>query len=85
MIHTIFKKCSAFLIILCLIFSFTGCSPSPDKSKSPETQISNDVKNSEFDSYVNELFKETLSSDAFSIHSFLQHPENYGITDYEVP
>lgn len=84
MIHTIFKKCSAFLIILCLIFSFTVCSPSPDKSKSPETQISNDVKNSEFDSYVNELFKETLSSDAFSIHSFLQHPENYGITDYEV-
>ena len=35
-----------------------------------------------FEEFCNELFRESLSESGLSTHIYLEHPENYGITDY---
>lgn len=37
-----------------------------------------------FDEYIDALFKKKVVSDTVTLHYTLAHPENYGITDYEV-
>lgn len=37
-----------------------------------------------FDKYIDDLFKEEVVSDTLTLHYSLAHPENYGITDYEI-
>ena len=35
-----------------------------------------------FEEFCNGLFRESLSESGLSTHIYLEHPENYGITDY---
>ncbi|MBD5549206.1 MAG: DUF885 domain-containing protein [Lachnospiraceae bacterium] len=37
-----------------------------------------------FDAYTDELFKEEIAINTVNLHYTLAHPENYGITDYDV-
>lgn len=41
-------------------------------------------KKPDFTSYTNLLFQEQLTADTIGLHYTLAHPENYGITDYEI-
>lgn len=82
------KQMLAVFLSICIAFSCSGCSNligenglfSPDKYF--ETASKQD--NEEFSEYVNKLFRESVESDALTLHSYLQHPESYGIIDYEV-
>lgn len=85
-----FKKVTALFLIVCL-FTVTGCSffnknqASPEQPSSiAENDINNNTDNSEFARYLNELFCSTLSEDTLSLHSYVQNPSAYGITDYDV-
>ena len=40
--------------------------------------------NQDFTDYINELFATILSSDTMSLHAYVEHPENFGINDYDV-
>jgi uncharacterized protein (DUF885 family) len=46
--------------------------------------LSSDEENVSFTDFVNGLFTDAVSSDSLSLHSYVEHPENYGITDYDV-
>lgn len=37
-----------------------------------------------FDAYTQELFREDIAGNTINLHYTLAHPENYGITDYEI-
>lgn len=37
-----------------------------------------------FDKYLNDVFLESVVQDTVTLHYSLAHPENYGITDYEI-
>lgn len=39
-------------------------------------------ENDAFEEFAMEVFRDTLSQNGLAVHSYLQHPENYGITDY---
>ena len=40
--------------------------------------------NQDFTDYINELFATILSPDTMSLHAYVEHPENFGINDYDV-
>lgn len=75
----------AFAVILfcsgCSAFSLTNNNNTDNKLK---TELCSDTDNAAFAEFVDGLFKESITTDALSLHSYLEHPENYGITDYEV-
>lgn len=68
-----FKCLISLTLAGCLFFS--GCSmPAVSKSATPE----------DFDARMDELFKEDIASNTINLHYTLAHPENFGITDYDV-
>lgn len=84
------KKITALLLCLTVIFNCSACF-----SITQTNNYDNDVEqiisglhaeedNEEFASYVNGLFTDAVSGDTLTLHSYLQHPENYGISDYDV-
>lgn len=88
-----FQKILAVFLTLCIILSFTGCSFFSNDNNFTEnnsteytqpTEIYADEDNAEFAEYIDGLFRETVAGDALTLHSYLQNPANYGITDYEV-
>lgn len=92
--HKINHLCRQLLsLFLVLIISFTasGCSLTRvfdglsteyiEEIQNPDTS---QTDNEAFDSFVNQLFQETITSDTVTLHSFLENPANYGISDYNV-
>jgi uncharacterized protein (DUF885 family) len=76
------KRITAIFLMLVLVFSLPACSFSNDKDKHGYT--SNDqVNNAEFSSFINDLFRDSIH-DTVSLHCYLQHPQDYGIDDYDV-
>lgn len=92
------RPITGLLLTLCIILSGTGCKNpvSMDGEYTNETQLndnqsddnqqddSNTSVNEAFDAYLDEIFRESVSSDAVTLHSYLQNPANYGITDYDI-
>lgn len=73
------------IILMCLSLSassLVGCGLGKNNNDSGLTQNYTSEENTEFTEFVNRLFRETVSSDTLTLHSYLQHPENYGITEY---
>ena len=74
----------------------TGCStPSKNQQQNPQSsgtgqqgnQNSSDSRqqseeNNAFEEFAMEVFRDTLAQNGLAVHSYLEHPENYGITDY---
>ena len=82
------KRQTALLLAVMIAVSFTGCFSLTEKNKNTDnqlqTQLHTEEDNAEFAEFVNGLFRESVSSDALTLHSYLEHPEEYGITDYDV-
>lgn len=82
------KRQTALLLAVIIAVSFTGCFSLTEKNKNTDnplqTQLHTEEDNAEFAEFVNGLFRESVSSDALTLHSYLEHPEEYGITDYDV-
>lgn len=60
-------------------------------TESPTTEASVDITSKEaieeqeaFDEFTDEMFRDEVSANIINLHYNLAHPENYGITDYEV-
>lgn len=81
-----FKKCLFFLLLSIFILlggcgqastSATGESADAESSNATSTYLP-------YADFLNEIFKEDVTSDTLTLHYTLAHPENYGITDYPV-
>ncbi|SEW45515.1 DUF885 domain-containing protein [[Clostridium] fimetarium] len=83
----LFKKIAALLLIVVLSFSQISCTTSNVSSN--ETQSINNSTAAAtafkaFDDFTNDLFAELAPQNTITLHSLVEHPENYGINDYEV-
>lgn len=77
------SMCLIFLAILCALINKCDFS---DEDKNIFTSESEDVQilssDEEFESYVNDLFRQEASASALSLHYTLENPENYDIFEY---
>lgn len=94
------KKCKQFIaLLLVLVISVTGCagnsSANQEKSQSTRTIVSiyedgrsfteeQLVEQSEFETFLHEIFVEEMSQNIITTHFMMEHPENYGIEDVNV-
>ena len=62
-----------YLIILCSLFLITGCS-----------QVSKQTPVTDFDTFIEEQFKETISNDYVSQHAFMIDPSHYDIDSVDI-
>ena len=85
-----FKKASALVLCTILLFTCSACfnisnTPKPDSSTG---QTFNgqyaETDNEAFAQYVNELFAETVTTDTVTLHSYMEHPQDFGIDNYAV-
>lgn len=79
------------VVISAASISLTGCSITDirqlrgNNNNSYDTQYSyNTTDNEEFEEFTDGLFKELIVDDTLSLHTLLEHPDEYGITDYDV-
>lgn len=79
------------VVISAASISLTGCSITDIRrlrgknNNSYDTQYSyNTTDNEEFEEFTDGLFKELIVDDTLSLHTLLEHPDEYGITDYDV-
>lgn len=86
--NKLFRKLTSLLLALSIVLSLSGCSFSGN-SDTPNTQTTTSSEasvreNEAFSTYVNDLFAKSVASDTLTLHTFLQNPSKYGITDYEL-
>lgn len=79
------------VVISTASISLTGCSITDIRrlrgknNNSYDTQYSyNTTDNEAFEEFTDGLFKELIVDDTLSLHTLLEHPDEYGITDYDV-
>ena len=79
------------VVISAASISLTGCSITDlrrlrgKNNNSYDTQYSyNTTDNEAFEEFTDGLFKELIVDDTLSLHTLLEHPDEYGITDYDV-
>lgn len=79
------------VVISATSISLTGCSITDIRrlrgknNNSYDTQYSyNTTDNEAFEEFTDGLFKELIVDDTLSLHTLLEHPDEYGITDYDV-
>jgi len=83
----LFKKIAALLLIVILSFSQISCSNSDITNNETQSSINDTAAASNFkafDDFTYDLFAELAPQNTITLHSLVQHPENYGINDYEV-
>lgn len=86
----LFKKIAAVLLIASLAFSQTGCKNSNTDNTGTQSNTSYEgtaaaiSKQQTFDKFTDDLFANIASQNTLNLHNLVQHPENYGISDYEV-
>lgn len=84
------KKAAALLLCLtmllncCACFSITHTNNYDNDVEKIISGLYAEEDNKEFASYITDLFTQAVSCDTLTLHSYLQHPENYNISDYEV-
>ena len=79
------------VVISAASISLTGCGRTDIRrlrgknNNSYDTQYSyNTTDNEAFEEFTDGLFKELIVDDTLSLHTLLEHPDEYGITDYDV-
>lgn len=79
------------VVISAASISLTGCSITDirqlrgNNNNSYDTQYSyNTTDNEAFEEFTDGLFKELIVDYTLSLHTLLEHPDEYGITDYDV-
>lgn len=89
--HLLFlKKATALVLCSIILFQCSACfnifetSNYDNDVKKIVDSMASETDNEAFEQYVHTLFSEAVSSDAITLHSYLEHPADYGITDYEV-
>lgn len=88
----LYRYISIFLLI---IITCTSCSSSSGKTNPPgaaggssgggsDSRLSTEAEacRTEFNNFINELFRNTLSESVLTVHSVLTYPKEYGIDNY---
>ena len=77
-----------FSFLLCFSFFLTACSAKDTSDHSSPGMFSGTEESSEiseeFDSFLNELFCQEVSSNTINLHFTLSEPENFDITKYDI-
>ena len=91
---TTLTRLLSVLLAFVLAFSIAGCklpfanSSSDDNNVSILDEISDNnaspTDNADFQNFVNDIFKDALSSDTISMHAYIENPASFGINDYEI-
>ncbi|MDO5402957.1 MAG: DUF885 domain-containing protein [Eubacteriales bacterium] len=82
---SIYRKLACLLLVLSITFSLNGCSLPFNLAKNNSTlSQSAGTENEAFSDFIYQLFCDAVSSDTLTLHSFIQTPSNYKITDYDV-
>lgn len=55
-----------------------------DGSSTDDSSFDAEVYTAAFDAFTEEIFRTEITANTINLHFTLAHPENYGITDYEV-
>lgn len=74
------KKLLCVLLTLMLVIGCTGCNAF---NKSADSNV-HEYELSSFQSFLKDFFAEEVVCDSITLNYSLAHPENYGITEYEV-
>ncbi len=77
MIKKKFKRITAIALVVAMTFSMAGCEKNRNSSSAKKEQ-------EKFDTYLQESFEESVTTDTVTLHYSIAHPENYGITMDEV-
>ena len=77
MIKRKFKRITAIALVIAMTFSMAGCEKNRNSSSAKKEQ-------EKFDTYLQESFEESVTTDTVTLHYSIAHPENYGITPPEV-
>ncbi|MBE5933593.1 MAG: DUF885 domain-containing protein [Lachnospiraceae bacterium] len=77
MIKKNFKRITALALVIAMTFSMAGCEKSKNSPSAKKEQ-------EKFDTYLQESFEESVTTDTVTLHYTLAHPENFGITMEEV-
>lgn len=77
MIKRKLKKFTALALVIAMTFSMAGCEKNKNSSSAKKEQ-------EKFDTYLQESFEESVTTDTVTLHYSIAHPENYGITPPEV-
>lgn len=76
----------SLLLVLCL--SLSGCSSENQTLNTPETETETSgvsaAETAKFSTYLDSLFRDTITDSTLNMHYTIVSPENYGITDYPV-
>jgi len=81
-----YKRLLAIVLTIVLAFSTTACKTSKDNKRSEAEVYNQDIikESNAFEDYLEELFVDIMSdTDLISVHAYMEHPENYGVTDYK--
>ena len=77
MIKRKLKRFTAIALVVAMTFSMAGCEKNRNSASAKKEQ-------EKFDTYMQESFEESVTTDTVTLHYTLAHPENYGITPPEV-
>ena len=77
MIKRKLKKITAIALVVAMTFSMAGCEKNRNSASAKKEQ-------EKFDTYLQESFEESVTTDTVTLHYSIAHPENYGITPPEV-
>ena len=83
----LFKKVAALLLIVVISFGQISCGNSTISSNETKSTINNTAAATDlkaFDDFTNDLFAALAPQNTITLHSLVEHPENYGISDYNV-
>lgn len=91
---TTLTRLLSVLLAFVLAFSIAGCKLPFENSSSDDNNVSildeisdnnaSPTDNADFQNFVNDIFKDALSSDTISMHAYIENPASFGINDYEI-
>lgn len=83
--NKIFQRIAcACLCLLLTVMGIQGGSSFYFSSKEASTKSGLTKEQQEFDTYMDQLFRQEVAGNTINLHYTLKSPENYGITDYTV-
>ncbi len=83
-IHEILNRAASLLIVFTLVITMSGCSLPWNHSQPSGSDTAAAEDNTSFTEYINSLFADLLSADTISLHAYVEHPQDFGIDDYDV-
>lgn len=79
----LFKQFAVLLLIFILSISQISCTSSSARNDASDGTVSaTDLK--DFNTFTNSLFAELAPKSTINLHSLVEHPENFGIENYEI-